>query len=144
MILSMTPNLLLKFFNEYFTGIASDIGFKDPIPDDYGKDEVLVSLIAKYDNHPSIISIQSAVLEHGTFEFEQVDINQIYQILVKMNDKKASGYDGIPCKLLKLGAFPLAGILCKLINISISECKFPDVLKLAEISALFKKNRQVM
>ena len=133
-----------KIFNEYFTGIASDIGFNDPIPDDYGKDEVLISLIAKYDNHPSIIAIQSAVLEHGTFEFEQVDINQIYQILVNMNDKKATGYDGIPCKLLKLGAFPLAGILCKLINISFSECKFPDVLKLAEISALFKKNRQVM
>ena len=129
-----------KNFNEYFTGIASDIGFNDPIPDDYGKDEVLISLIAKYDNHPSIIAIQSAVLEHGTFEFEQVDINQIYQILVNMNDKKATGYDGIPCKLLKLGAFPLAGILCKLFNISISECKFPDVLKLAEISALFKKS----
>ena len=128
-----------KIFNEYFTGIASDIGFNDPIPDDYGKDEVLISLIAKYDNHPSIIAIQSAVLEHGTFEFEQVDINQIYQILVNMNDKKATGYDGIPCKLLKLDAFPLAGILCKLINISISECKFPDVLKLADISALFKK-----
>ena len=28
-----------KIFNEYFTGIASDIGFNDPIPDDYGKDE---------------------------------------------------------------------------------------------------------
>ena len=130
---------MAKIFNEYFTGIASDIGFNDPIPDDYGKDEVLISLIAKYDNHPSIIAIQSAVLEHGTFEFEQVDINQIYQILVNMNDKKATGYDGIPCRLLKLGAFLLAGILWKLINISIFECKFPDVLKLAEISAFFKK-----
>ena len=60
-----------KIFNEYFTGIASDIGFYDPIPDDYGKDEVLISLIAKYDNPPSLIAIQSAVLEHGTFEFEQ-------------------------------------------------------------------------
>ena len=68
-----------------------------------------------------------------------MDINQIYQILVNMNDKKATGYDGIPCKLIKIGAFPLAGILCKLINISISECKFPVVLKLAEISSLFKK-----
>ena len=97
-----------KVFNEFFTGIASDIGFNYLIPDDYGKDEVLIYLIAKYDNHPSIIAIQSAVLEHGTFEFEQVDINQIYQILVNMNDKKATGYDGIPCKLLKLGAFPLA------------------------------------
>ena len=58
-----------KIFNEYFTGIAPDFGFNDPIPGDYGEDDVLISLIAKYDNHPSIIAIQSAVLEHGTFEF---------------------------------------------------------------------------
>ena len=47
-----------KIFNEYFTGIASDIGFNDPIPDDYGKDEVLIALTAEYENHPSIIAIQ--------------------------------------------------------------------------------------
>ena len=50
-----------KIFNEYLTRIASDIGFSDPITDDNGKDEVLISLIVKYDNHPSIIAIESAV-----------------------------------------------------------------------------------
>ena len=80
---------MVRIFNEHFTGFASDIGFNDPIPDNYGKDDVLISVIAKYDNHPSIIAIQSAVLEYGTFEFEQVDIDQIYQILVNMNDKKS-------------------------------------------------------
>ena len=131
---------MAKIFNEYFTGIAFDIGFNDLIPDEFGKDEVLISLIVKYDKYPTIVAIKSAVLEHGTFQFEQVDINQIYQILVNMDDKKATGYDGVQCKLLKIDAFPLAGILCKLINISIFECKFPDVLELAEISALFKKS----
>ena len=92
-----------KIFNEYITGIASDIGFNDHIPDKYGKDEVLISLV-KYNNHPSVISVKSAILEHGKFEFEEVDINQIYQILVNMNDTKATGYDGIPCKLLKTAA----------------------------------------
>ena len=53
-----------------------------------------------------------------------------------MNDKKAIGYDGIPCKLLKIGADPLAEILSKLINMSTSEYRFPDNLNLAEISAL--------
>ena len=91
-------------------------------------DDIFVSVTAKYDIHPSIIAIK------------QVDINQIYQILVNMNEKKSTGYDGIPCKLLTIGAFPLAGILCQLINISISECKLPDVMKLADISALFKKS----
>ena len=128
-----------KIFNEYFTKIAFDIGYNDPIPDDYDNDDVLISLIRKYDNHSSVLSIKSSLLEHGTFEFKHVDANQIFQILRNMDDKKATGYDGVPCKLLKIGAYPLAEILCKLINISTSECRFPDKLKLAEISALLKK-----
>ena len=139
MILSMTPNLWLKFLMNISQELRLTSDLTIPFLMTMVKMRFWYLLIAKYDNHPSILAIQSAVLEHGIFEFEQVDINQIYQILVNMNDKKATGYDGIPCKLLKLGAFPLAEILCKLSNISISECKFPDVLKLAEISALFKK-----
>ena len=119
-----------KIFNEYFTKIAFDIGYNDPIPDDYDNDDVLISLIRKYDNHPSVLSIKSSLLEHGTFEFKHVDTNQIFQILRNMDDKKATGYEGIPCKLLKIGAYPLAEILCKLFNISTSECRFPDKLKL--------------
>ena len=60
---------------------------------------------------------------------------------MNVNDKKATGYDGIPCKLLKIGAYPPARILRKLINMSILECKFPDMLKFAEISALLKNRR---
>ena len=130
---------MAKIFNEYFTKIASDIGYNDLIPDDYDNDDVLISLIRKYDNHPSVLSIKSSLQEHGTFEFKHADTNQNFQILRNMDDKKATGYDGIPCKLLKIGAYPLAEILCKLMNISTLECRFPDELKLAEISALLKK-----
>ena len=130
---------VVKIFNEYFNQIASDIGFNDPIPDSYAADDVLLSFIAKYNSHPSIIAIKSAVHEYGIFEFRYANIDHIYQILVTMNEKKATGCDGIPCKLLKIGAFPLAEILCNLINMSIDECVFPGLLKFAEISALFKK-----
>ena len=74
-----------KIFNEYFTQIASDIGFNYTIPDDYDNDDVLISLIAKYDKHPSITAIKAVAREHGTFEFKHVDINQVYEILVNMN-----------------------------------------------------------
>ena len=76
--------------------------YNDPIPDDYDNDDVLSAFIAKYDSHPSILSIKSSLPEHGTYEFKHVDINEIYQILRNMNGKKATGYDGIPCKLLKI------------------------------------------
>ena len=115
-----------KIFNEYFTPIASDIGYRDPILDDRENDDVLVSLIAKYDKHPNILSIKPSLLEHGTFEFKRVDINQIYQMLRNVNDKKATGYDGIQCKLLKISTHSLAVMLCKPFNISTSECRYPD------------------
>ena len=96
-----------KIFNEYFFQIASDIGHNDPIPDDYDNYDILISLIRKYDKHLSVLSIKSSLLERGTFEFKHVDTNQILQILRNMNDKKATGCDGVPCKLLKIGAYPL-------------------------------------
>ena len=66
---------MAQIFNEYFTKIASGVGHNDPIPDDYNNDDVLIALIAKYDSHPSILSIKSSLPEHGTFEFKHVDMN---------------------------------------------------------------------
>ena len=119
---------VVKIFNEYFIQIASDIGFNYPVPDSYAAADVLLSFIAKYNTHPSIKAIKSAVHQYGIFEFRYANIDHIYQILVTMNDKKATGCDGIPRKLQKIGAFPVAEILCNLINMSIDE-----------ISALLKK-----
>ena len=129
---------VLKIFNEYFNQIASDIGFNDPIPDSYA-DDALLSFIAKCNKHPSIIAIKSYLQEYGIFEFKYAIIDHIYQIPVTMNDKEATGCDGISCKLLKIGGFLLAEILCNLINMSIDECVFPGLLTFAEISSLFKK-----
>ena len=52
---------------------------------------------------------------------------------------KSTGYDRFPVKLLKVGADALSMILSELINMSIDECTFPDLLKYAEIADLFKK-----
>ena len=56
-----------------------------------------------------------------------------------MDSKKSTGYDGFPVKLLKVGADPLSMIISELINTSIDKCTLPDLLKYAEIAALFKE-----
>ena len=56
-----------------------------------------------------------------------------------MDSKKSTGYDGFPVELLKVGADPLSMFISELINMSIDECTFPDLLKYAEVAALFKK-----
>ena len=126
-------------FNNYFSKIAEGLGFNDPIPNDYHDDDVLLSAIKRYDSHPSIIAIKSALKCQHSFRFAETDASDDYQILTKMNVKKSVGYDDIPCKFLKIGATPLAGILCQMVNISLNECNFPDMLKFAEIAALLKK-----
>ena len=48
-----------KVFNEYFAGIGDGIGFSDPIPDDYIDDEVFSWYVSRYNNHPSVVAINS-------------------------------------------------------------------------------------
>ena len=74
-----------------------------------------------------------------TFHFVHITANDVKSCIINIDSKKSTGYDGFPVKLLKVGADPLSMIISELINISIDECTFPDLLKYAEIAALFKK-----
>ena len=126
-------------FNKYFSKIAEGLGFNDPTPNDYHDDDVLLTAIKKIRQPPSIIAIKSALKCQHSFCFAETDASGVYRILTKMNVKKSVGYDDIPCTFLKIGATPLAGILCQMVNISLNECNFPVMLKFAEIAALLKK-----
>ena len=127
-----------KIFNKYFNEIAEGIGFNDPIPENFDSDDILLSMIKRYDNHPSIRAIKKRTLGQS-FDFVHVTPNDARSCIVNLDSKKSTGYDGIPAKLLKVGTDPLSVIISELINMSIDECTFPDLLKYAEMAALFKK-----
>jgi hypothetical protein len=57
-----------------------------------------------------------------------------------MNPSKATGYDSLPPRLLKMCAPALVDIITKLANRIISEGTFPNALKKAEVSPIFKNN----
>ena len=56
-----------------------------------------------------------------------------------MNDRKASGLDNIPCKLLKLAAGIVDSSLTHIFKSSIDNAIFPNEWKLAQVSPVFKK-----
>ena len=56
-----------------------------------------------------------------------------------INVRKATGYDDIPAKLLRLAQNELTYPITNLVNNSISMSTFPDQLKCAELSPLYKK-----
>ena len=106
-------------FNRYFTEIDQGIGFNDPIPHDYYEKSTMATLISKYDSHPSVIAIKQIISSGQNFNFRNVAPFEIYHMLIKMNEKKATGFDEISSKFLKIGATPLAGPISRLINLSI-------------------------
>ena len=130
---------MANIFNDYFTAIADGIGFNDPIPAGYQNDAALIIMIAKYDDHLSIIAIKKALPTGNSFTFTNVMMNEKYNLLMKMDCKKSNGFDDIPSKLLKIESAPLAPSIYNLVNLMFMESCFPDILKDAEIAALFKR-----
>ena len=57
-----------------------------------------------------------------------------------MDPKKAQGCDNIPSKLLRLGASGISSYVSQLVNHCLHVCEFPDTMKLADVSSLYKKN----
>ena len=97
-------------------------------------------MIKIYDDHPSIVTIKTKFCPQGqTFDFVHITANDVKSCIINMDSRKSTGYDWFPVKLLKVGADPLSMIMSELINMSIDKCTFPDLLKYAEIAALFKK-----
>ena len=96
-------------------------------------------MVAKYDDHQSIIATKMALPTGNSFTFTNVMVNEKYNLLMKMDCKKSTGFDDIPSKLLKIESTPLASSIYNLVNLMFMESCFPDILKYAEIAASFKR-----
>ena len=122
-----------EIFNTYFSTVASSIGFPDSI-------ESATKAIAKHQHHPSVLKIRGS-FGHRTdsFRFTTVSYDAIEKKLKSINSKKATGYDGIPGKLLRLAHKELAMPLANLINTCLIQSIFPNNMKCAELSPVFKK-----
>ena len=62
------------------------------------------------------------------------------KIVNKLNTKKATGVDNLPPKILKVAAEAISAPLSNIFNKSIKNEQFPDDLKDAQVSPLFKKD----
>lgn len=81
-------------------------------------------------------------LEHSTHSFSlqipSVDI--VTNILSKIDEKKATGLDMIPSKLLKMAAYINAPSLTSIFSKSILTGIYPNDWKTAKVTPLFKKS----
>ena len=107
-------------------------------------DEDILSIADSYSGHPSIEAIKHHMSHLDNFDFKEISQNDIRMLLKGLNPKKSPGNDHVPPKLLNIAAEEMSIPLTPLINSSIRTASFPDQLKLAELSPLFKNNDSLL
>ena len=116
---------LCMHFNNFFSTVAENIG-KDTVYDP--------------SDHPSLIEIKKQNDYTNKFVFEKVTTNKVEKIINNINIKKATGADGIPAKIIKCSKSIIAPQITSILNMSIDQNVFPDKLKKAQVTPLYKKN----
>ena len=69
------------------------------------------------------------------------ELDEVISIINKLSNSKACGPNSIPTNLLTLSTNVLGPIIALLINQSFEEGEFPDILKIAQVCPIFKKDR---
>ena len=110
-IISDHFELAKTFNNHYVNTVKINSGFKPLKAANQSKDDfsVIDGIIRKYQDHPSVKQISSAIVTSSTpkpafFSFEATNLVDIQKRLRNINTEKATGFDKIPLKLVKLSA----------------------------------------
>ena len=108
---------------------------------------VIDESIHAYQDHPSVKQISSVITTSNTpkpisFSFEPTNPIEVQKRFENINIKKATGFDKIPRKLVKLLADILSTPLYIAIKNSLKYGVFPDDSKIASVISLDKTNKR--
>ena len=132
---------IAETFNNYFQNVVPNLDLKVPskllcqAPEN--GDEVLAA-IYKYQNHPSIKTILEKC--NFSFSFKTVSLTDTEKEMKSLNTNKASRSSDIPTQTLKQNVDFFSPFILGYVNKSISSSIFPSILKLADITPVYKKN----
>jgi len=123
-----------EMFNDYFINICDRLCEPDDV-----KMLSFDSLIEHYSGHASIQQIGCKFDNSNSFDFHGVKQSDVLSKLCKIQTNKSCGFDNLPARLIKCGAEILCRSFTPIVNTIIDTQTFPDSLKCAEISPIFKK-----
>ena len=98
----------------------------------------VLKAIKKYSAHPSILRIKDK-MNNNVFFFRKVTYEEILIEINSLNTSKSPQSEDIPFKIIKDNADIFANFILQNFNKCIMEGKFPDQLKKADVSPIFKK-----
>ena len=64
---------------------------------------------------------------------------EVYDIISSVDTRKGAGYDTIPTKLIQMSAGVITKPITSIVNLTIQTGTYPELLKTATVSPVFKK-----
>ena len=103
---------LVETFNEHYINVVEKSSGQKPCnfvsdTNSLEDDVVINEIVQHYSNQPGILKIKENFDNSQTveqFQFNNVTTSEIYKLLKNIDDKKATGTDKIPPKLVKISA----------------------------------------
>ena len=130
--------------NEFFKNAVSTLGITENsfvINKEYENISAPVQrAIVKFESDPRISLIKNKITNGNNFKFEPVPLSDIELEIRFLIPKKATTHKNIPSKMLKSSSEVTVNVLHRLFNETITKGVFPDNLKLADVTPVFKKD----
>ena len=139
-MITSDDTMIAECLNSHFTNITDSLELVpmfEQVPNYVELDEKVSLALAKYNNHPSTITMKRNISITQKFELSRVCPWEVMKFVEVLDTSKSTSGD-IPTKILKMAKenMPLS---TDCINAVIYNCTFPDELKKAGVSAIFKR-----
>ena len=95
-------------------------------------------IIIKYQLHSSILIIKNKIKYTNNFRFKHVMLSDIKNEIKGLNSNKEATHNNMPPKILRQSAEVTTNTLQLIFNSAISNSEFPEKLKLADVTPVFK------
>ena len=130
--------------NNFYSNIITNLNipeYEDTTTQVNELEDPILKAIEKYKNHPSIRAINTKG-PFGTFSFSEINREEVMKEIQSLDTNKASQESDIPIKLIKQNLDLFSVFMHESFNKTMETSKFPSVLKLANITPIFKKGER--
>jgi hypothetical protein len=131
-----------QILNSFFSNIVTNLALPQYICHDPGIKTIndpITRAVTKYLNHPSIIAIKEVCKEGYSFSFSTIAREDFAKEIVNLDISKSSQDTDIPTKIIKENIDIFTDYIYPSFNECIETSVFPDCLKNANVTPIFKK-----
>ena len=122
---------MAQTFNEFSVSIEKNLGINEnPPPTSSSETRNVESIIAKFENHPSIVTIPNLFDKNSIFSFEETEKIEVKDIK-NLDIKKELLSSDVPTKIIKEFDNLFVSFITENFNLCLNIAEIPEILKIA-------------